>query len=397
MTEYRSVWAPGIADLSKSEWDSLAVRLNTPFLEWGWMNSLESSGSAVRATGWQPNHLLVYRGTTLIAIAPLYLKNHSMGEYIPDGAWSVEAKKMRLPYYPKLVGMSPFSPADGYRFLIAPDEDEAEVTAFMMNAIDDYCERHRVTGCHFHFVDASWMPLLREYGYLTYLHHSNIWSNRGYNDFDDFLKDFTAHQRQVIRYDRKSIANAGLEMKTFFADEIPLSLFQAMYGLYYGTCQKNGKGRSQYLNLRFFEQLYTDFRHRILFIAAFEKGKQESPVGMSFCITKGKELHTRYWGVARDMGFLHFEACYYAPVEWGIKNGVQTVDPGRGGPHKYRRGYAATPIYTMHRLYSAKHQQMLNDFLERINEQERGEITRINHNLPLKKDVLAEILASIQL
>src|SRR5438876_3171907 len=103
MTDYRSVWASGIEDVSKVEWDALAGKLSTPFLEWGWMNSLESSGSAVRATGWQPNHLLVYRGTTLIAIAPLYLKNHSMGEYIPDGAWSVEAKKMRLPYYPKLV------------------------------------------------------------------------------------------------------------------------------------------------------------------------------------------------------------------------------------------------------------------------------------------------------
>ena len=47
---------------------------------------LEASGSATREEGWLPLHLLAREQATgeLVGCVPLYLKSHSMGEYVFD-------------------------------------------------------------------------------------------------------------------------------------------------------------------------------------------------------------------------------------------------------------------------------------------------------------------------
>ncbi len=51
-----------------------------------------------------------------------------------------------MDYYPKLVGMSPFTPAVGYRFLMDPQEDEGTLTHLMVMEIDRFCDRNRLSG-----------------------------------------------------------------------------------------------------------------------------------------------------------------------------------------------------------------------------------------------------------
>ncbi len=45
-------------------------------------NALEVSGSVSTATGWQPFHLVVKEDQHIIGVVPMYLKNHSQGEYV---------------------------------------------------------------------------------------------------------------------------------------------------------------------------------------------------------------------------------------------------------------------------------------------------------------------------
>jgi predicted esterase len=72
-------WISQLAEVPQAEWDALAMPLKTPFLEWEWLNNMETSGSTTARTGWLPNHLTVWRDRHLIAAAPLYLKGHSQG------------------------------------------------------------------------------------------------------------------------------------------------------------------------------------------------------------------------------------------------------------------------------------------------------------------------------
>src|SRR5512139_1681274 len=139
---YRAVWHDSLTGVDSRQWNRLADRLATPFLDWEWLWLLEASESTAAATGWIPRHLLLWSGSELAAAAPLYVKVHSAGEFVFDHAWAEVAGRLGKPYYPKLVGMSPFTPMIGYRFLMAEGLDEAETTARMLDEIERFGLRH---------------------------------------------------------------------------------------------------------------------------------------------------------------------------------------------------------------------------------------------------------------
>ncbi len=382
---YSVAWINNIAEVPQTEWDALALPLKTPFLEWEWLHCIEKSGSTTAQTGWLPNHLIVWRDRQLVAAAPLYLKGHSYGEFVFDHQWADLANRLGVQYYPKLLGMAPFTPAEGYRFLIAPGEDEDELTELMIGAIDHFCDRNRISGCHFLYVDPEWRLVLERHGFSSWLHHNYIWENSGFNTFDDYLGVFNSNQRRNIKRERKAVENAGLQMKTLTGEEIPKHLFPLMYSFYADTCDKFGWWGSKYLTKRFFELLYPKYCHRVLFAAAYHQGDNHKPIGMSFCITKGDRLYGRYWGSFQEIDSLHFDACYYTPIEWAIAHGIQTFDPGAGGRHKKRRGFPATPNHSLHRFYNPRLGKILKSYIGEVNELEQQEIDAINQDIPFSK------------
>ncbi|MBF2085386.1 GNAT family N-acetyltransferase [Thermoleptolyngbya sp. C42_A2020_037] len=378
-------WIQAIAEVPQAAWDELALPLKTPFLEWDWLHNLESSGSATAKAGWLPNHLTLWRERTLIAAAPMYLKGHSYGEFVFDHQWAELAQRLRIAYYPKLLGMSPFTPAEGYRFLIAPGEDEAELTALMVGAIDQFCISNNISGCHFLYADPTWRPMIEPHGFRPWLHHSYIWQNHGFQTFDDYLGSFNANQRRNIKRERKAVAAAGLTMRVHTGDEIPKALYSLMYRFYSDTCDKFGWWGSKYLTRQFFEQLHPTYRHRTVMVAAYAEQDPQHPVGMSLCFTKGDQLYGRYWGSLQEIENLHFDTCYYTPIEWAIAHNIQTFDPGAGGRHKKRRGFPATPNHSLHRFYEPRLSQILNHYIQEVNELEQQEIEAINADLPFRQ------------
>ena len=383
---YSVTWTHTIADVPKSAWDALAIPLKTPFLEWDWLHNLEVSHSATAHAGWLPNHLILWRDRTLIAAAPLYLKGHSQGEFVFDHQWAELASRLGIEYYPKLLGMTPFTPAEGYRFLISPGEDEEAITALMLHEIDSFCVKHRISSCHFLYVDPQWRPMLEKQGLTTWLHHSFIWKNADFTTFDDYLTGFNANQRRNIKRERKAVEQAGLKLQAMTGDEIPPSMFPLMYDFYADTCDKFGWWGSKYLTKQFFEQLYHNYRHRVVFFAAYhqEDQDQRQPLGMSFCLFKDNQLYGRYWGSFQDIDCLHFDACYYTPIAWAIAHNIQTFDPGAGGQHKKRRGFPATPNHSLHRFYNNRLEKIILPWIREVNHIEQQEIDAINAELPFK-------------
>ena len=383
---YSVAWVNRIADIPQAAWDAFAKPLATPFLEWDWLDHLETSGSAVPNAGWLPNHLTLWRDRTLVAAAPLYLKGHSYGEFVFDQQWAELAQRLGIQYYPKLLGMTPFTPATGYRFLIAPGEDEDLLTELMVSEIDHFCDRNRISGCHFLYVDPDWQPVLERHGFTPWLHHSFLWENQGYQTFDDYLARFNANQRRNIKRERKAIATAGLELRALTGDQIPKPLFSLMYDFYSDTCDKFGWWGSKYLTRHFFEQLHATHRDQVVFFGAYREGADDRhPLGMSFCITKGDQLYGRYWGSFEEIDCLHFNACYYAPIEWAIAHNIRTFDPGAGGRHKKRRGFPAAPNYSLHRFYNARFRKILQQYIAEVNDLEAQEMDAINQELPFKQ------------
>lgn len=71
------------AGIDAAAWASLlcAAPSSTPFMQHAYLLALHRSASAVAETGWLPQFLAVFEGDVLVAACPLYLKDHSYGEY----------------------------------------------------------------------------------------------------------------------------------------------------------------------------------------------------------------------------------------------------------------------------------------------------------------------------
>src|SRR5690606_29551701 len=118
----RLVDTPGAIDATR--WNDLldATGEPTPFMRHEYLLALHESASASPETGWVAQFLVVEDGDTLVAACPLYLKEHSYGEYVFDWAWADAYQRTGLAYYPKLLAAVPFTPVPGAR-LLARDDD----------------------------------------------------------------------------------------------------------------------------------------------------------------------------------------------------------------------------------------------------------------------------------
>ena len=79
---------------------------------------------------------------------------------------------------------------------------------------------------------------------------------------------------------------------------------------------------------------------------------------------------------------LHFNTCYYAPIEWAISNGIHRFDPGAGGAHKIRRGFTAISNHSLHRFSDAGLSRIMQTHIDDINRLEQEQIDALNHEMP---------------
>jgi uncharacterized protein len=381
-TQFLIVWKNRMASIDRDQWDNIAHSLKTPFLEWNWLHLMEVSGSIIEKTGWIPNHLTIWAGKQLVAGAPLYIKIHSEGEFVYDYVWADVASRLGISYYPKMVGMSPVTPVAGYRFLVAPGMDEFEMTQLIVEAINRFCIAHKLSGSHFLFVEPAWKDLMENLGYSSWAHQSFIWENLGFKSFGDYLAQFKTNQRRNIRREQFAMKKQGLLLKTFSGDDISQNFLSLMYQYYVNTNNKFGPWACKYLTRDFFEGLYESYRARLVMVAAFEKSFQKTPSGMALFVAKNDQLYGRYWGCNKIFDSLHFNLCYYQPIQWAIENGIRYYNPGAGGFHKVRRGFQSTPAYSLLRFYHPKLQNVMVRHIDEINRLEKDEINQLNLHLP---------------
>jgi predicted N-acyltransferase len=389
MAELQARWHQATKEVPEDQWQALVgggagasgAGEPLPFYAWRWLHHLEASGSIVPRQGWQPCHLGLWRQERLVALAPLYLKGHSYGEFVFDQSFAQLAGQLGLRYYPKLVGMSPVSPVQGYRFHVAPGEDAEALTRRMLAEIDDFCRRQRILSCNFLYVDPAWQSLAEAAGCALWVNQQSEWRNPGHPDFEAYLASFNANQRRNIRRERKSVQAAGLTVTPLAGEAIPPPLLRRMHGFYEQHCSRWGPWGSKYLTEAFFQAAATDLRQHLVLFSA-HRGDPLEPLAMSLCVHDATGLWGRYWGSDIELDNLHFEVCYYAPIAWAIEHGLESFDPGAGGSHKRRRGFVAQPRASLHRWYDPRFDAILRDWLPGANREMHREIAAMNAELP---------------
>ncbi|MDA1090108.1 MAG: GNAT family N-acetyltransferase [Proteobacteria bacterium] len=357
-----------INEVESDTWNACAGA-DHPFCRHGFLSALEDSGSAAAESGWVPRHLAVRNEDgALVACAPLYLKNHSYGEYVFDWGWADAYERAGGRYYPKLLCAVPFTPATGRRLLVRPDLPAAiqgELTQALAQAMVTLAERLRVSSLHITFPTKDEWQKFGALGLLQRTGQQFHWENRGYDDFDGFLSDLTSRKRKAIRKERAAIAAHGLDIKCLTGDDISERHWDAFYRFYRDTTDK--KWGQNYLNREFFSLLGERMGDSIVLVMVEQDGR---PVAGALNIKGGDTLFGRNWGCAADFKFLHFEACYYQAIDYAIAYGLKWVEAGAQGPHKVQRGYLPRPTYSAHWIAD----QGLSDAIEHFLGDERRNI-----------------------
>tara|TARA_Y100001968_G_scaffold123664_1_gene112670 strand:- start:30885 stop:32045 length:1161 start_codon:yes stop_codon:yes gene_type:complete len=386
MNDYKIKWNLSIDEIDEASWFSLTGKRGNVFLSWKWLSALEKSNTITREKGWQSIHLTISKENKIIGLAPLYIKNHSYGEFIFDHNFQRLAYSLRLNYFPKIIGMSPFSPIEGYQFFISEDEDREIVNSLLINTIDNFAQTNNILSTNFLYADKEWAKEIKKLGYNEWINIQSEWSSHRINTFDDYLLQFNSNQRRNIKKERKSIEKESIKIQALSGRNIKESDMNNMFKFYEKHCDRWGDWGSKYLTQSFFKELSKDgLRDNVVLFCALQKD-MESPIAMSLCIKDRNNLYGRYWGSSKEVDNLHFETCYYSPISWGLNNGIKLFDPGAGGSHKARRGFKAKSISSLHRWYEINMNAYLKDFMQKSNKIMIEEISARNAQLPFKID-----------
>jgi len=138
------------AQINSEGWQTLLARASdaSPFVQHAYLLALHETACASAQAGWQPQFLTLWRDDRLEAACPLYLKNHSYGEYVFDWAWANAYAQHGLDYYPKAVVAVPFTPVPGARLLARDDQARAALA----QALIEHTRSEGLSSLHLLFV-----------------------------------------------------------------------------------------------------------------------------------------------------------------------------------------------------------------------------------------------------
>jgi predicted N-acyltransferase len=343
-----------------SAWEALAPA-GHPFLNADFLALLERHGMAGPPCGWSAQHLVAQDGAgTVLGILPRYARANSHGDFIHDWSWAAAYRQLGMPYYPKLLSGLPHTPVGGPRLLVRPGADGVATRRALIDAAVHSAAAQRVSSWHVAFPAADEVDLLHEHGLLVSDNVQFHWRDQGYGDFAGFLAACSAERRRKLRAERRRVAESGLSIETRHGDEIDPGEWPALHELYAATFDKYGNYAA------FTPQCFAELgaalgRRMVLFIAR----AGTTPVALAICLRSADTLYGRYWGCNGSYHSLHFELCFYQGIDYCLREGLTTFEPGAGGEHKVTRGFAPTVVHSCHWIADPRMRQLLAQHLAR--------------------------------
>lgn len=350
----------GVDAVGAADWDALldAQARPTPFMRHAYLHALEASGSVGGDTGWQPVTLTLRRrdDATLAAAAPAYLKTHSYGEYVFDWAWADAYRRYGVPYYPKLVVAVPFTPVPGSRLLAR----DASARALLLRALGALAREADCSSVHLLFGDEADYDAARAAGWMMRQGVQFHWHNRHdapagaqpaspivlpYADFADFLAGLQRDKRKKIGQERRRVGEAGVAFETLDGAQLTTADWDFFHACYRNTYAEHHS--TPYLTRDFFERMQRTMPANWVMFVASRGGRRVACSLIAVDRAEGAAFG-RYWGALESIPYVHFEACYYQPLQWCIAQRFRRFEGGAQGEHKLARGLMPARTQSAH-------------------------------------------------
>ena len=376
--------------VSAADWNDLLHLQSepSPFMRHEYLLALQTSGSATAETGWTPRFITLQQSGSLVAACALYLKTHSYGEYVFDHAWARAYAQHGLDYYPKALVAAPFTPVPGPRLLARTAADRL----LLLQALLEWCKTEQLSSLHLLFCSSEDLQACEQAGMM--LRHSVQfhWNNQAptlaasraalppegahfalgrpggetqsYGDFEDFLTSLSQEKRKKIRQERRKVADAGVSFRCATGAGITPPDWDFFYRCYERTYLEHGN--APYLSREFFRMMATDMPENWLLFVAQRQGRDIAASLIAIDASGTMPVaYGRYWGALERVDCLHFEACYYQPLQWCIAQGYQRFEGGAQGEHKMARALLPVRTSSAHWLAQPEFAAAVERFLER--------------------------------
>jgi len=351
-----------------------------PFTRYEFFEAVEESGSATARTGWRPLHLVIEHNGRTVGLLPLYLKNHSQGEYVFDHAWADALERAGGDYYPKLQASVPFTPATGRRFLIADPAREDAIRGALLSTAQTAVRELKASSLHVTFLTEDEWRAAGDAGYLLRTDQQFHWENRGYSDFAQFLGELSSSKRKNLRKEREAVRAEGVEFDWLSGRDLTESVWDTFFEFYMDTGGR--KWGHPYLTRDFFSRVGASMAEQTLLVMAKRNGRT---IAGALNFFGDGVLFGRNWGCTEFVPFLHFETCYYQAIEFAIARGLKKVEAGAQGAHKLLRGYMPTTTYSAHYIAHPGLRRAVDDYLKREREAVAEHIEELAEHGPFRK------------
>lgn len=374
-----------IAAIDPADWDACACpeaadrRAIDPFTTHRFLKALEDSGSVGAGTGWDPHYLAARQDGQLIAVAPLYGKNHSQGEYMFDHNFAQAYERSGGRYYPKLQIAVPFTPATGRRFLTRAGFEVQGMSALVQGAVQ-IASDNELSSIHATFCTEGEALAGAEMGLLHRTSQQYHWANDGYADWDAFLAALSSRKRKTLRKERHTAQDFGGDIVQLTGDQIEPHHWDAFWDFYQDTGAR--KWGQPYLTRKFFDIAQKTLCDDMLLVFAMRDGV---PIAGALNFIGRDTLYGRYWGCSENLPCLHFEICYYQAIDYALAHDMKFVEAGAQGEHKLARGYLPVTTHSLHWFGNAGFRDAVADYLEAERKAVDEEIEVLTSYGPFKK------------
>jgi predicted N-acyltransferase len=299
-----------------------------------------------------------------------------------DWAWAEAYQRHGLRYYPKLLVAVPFTPVPGTR-LMAVSEHAREQ---LVKALHALARDAHLSSAHLLFHDDDDARALQRAVWFPRHNVQFHWTGEtagAPRDFGEFLARMQHDKRKKINQQRRKVADAGVVFTVHEGAAIDDALWDFFHRCYTSTYQDHGS--TPYLTRAFFAAMAQSMaEHWVMFVARVAG----EPIAVSL-IALDRERRAafgRYWGATRFVDCLHFEACYYQPLQWCISQGIQRFEGGAQGEHKMARGLLPAPTASSHWLAHPAFARAVDEFLLAERDGIRQYDDELNERLPFRRE-----------
>ena len=370
-----------LAEIPASEWNVLLPKDAGPFLNHAFLSTLEETMCVGGKTGWQIAHLGLKDHDKLIGAMPLYLTQHSYGEFVFDWSWAQAYEQQGLQYFPKALCAIPFTPVQGSRILSAPGLNRQQIESTLIAGLKSIVIQNQLSSAHVLFAQESEVNELKAQGFMLRDSVQFHWHNQDFQNFEQFLSTLTMKRRKNIRREREQVNKELVTFRHVSGEQATDLDWEFFYRCYQNTYVEHLS--SPYLNEAFFKLWAQRMPENLHLIIA---QRNQTPIAASLLVVdkSSSKAYGRYWGALEYIPCLHFETAYYQAIEYCIEHGIQTFEGGAQGEHKMARGFLPTTLQSAHFIADPAFSRAVKHFLDREHQGMAAYVDELAEHSPLK-------------